>query len=298
LSGTTAVPANSVALGYSPSPAWSDNFETADLSKWGTVGASGSDNITNFAASSPISGSRVMRWQHFAATGSTWPNVESNPFTEQVRGRIEWWMRSDVADQVAATTVERQYPTAGRYLGTLRVTDSAGLACSSTVVVRALGTTGPGHGEVAPYFLGTAAAQAQCGLPLVFPPSGIPAVEGTAAFQWGLLQSLAGLELGSQGELRWTPTSADVGVHRVVLTATNQAGQGRQEIDVEVVCPARRSLRVACGCGQGAEAPTAGMLLLALFALRRRRPATASWVTGYWRLICIHIVRGWMRFGR
>jgi uncharacterized protein (TIGR03382 family) len=65
-------------------------------------------------------------------------------------------------------------------------------------------------------------------------------------------------------------TSADVGVHRVVIIATNAVSFDRQEFEVEVSCGEEGRLAVACGCGATDATPSLLLVAWMLLVARRR----------------------------
>nr|WP_228530652.1 MULTISPECIES: kelch repeat-containing protein [Myxococcaceae] len=125
---------------------------------------------------------------------------------------------------------------------------------------------------VPPHFASAAdSLQAHCAQALAVPA----AVQGDGPLTFALGGEVPeGMEVdAASGELRWSPSRAQVGHYRVVRRVSSAAGEDSEVLDVDVACDAMQ-LGVRCGCNGGGEAgslATAGALLGLLRRRRRKR---------------------------
>jgi hypothetical protein len=81
------------------------------------------------------------------------------------------------------------------------------------------------------------------------------------------------------GALAWLPKSAQRGPQNVLIAVTNSGGVAYQEFVVEVACPEKESLAIACTCNHS-DASGHALLLLALEVLRRLRAGRRATAPG------------------
>ena len=112
--------------------------------------------------------------------------------------------------------------------------------------------------------------RALCGTPYRY-GAGPPQVDAAPPVVFSLSEAPEGLSVDPHtGELHWTPTPDQTGVHRVALSATGNSGASVQSFEVDVECP-RKAMAVGYGCRQSAGTPTwlPGLFLIALWRMRR-----------------------------
>ncbi|MFZ5468257.1 MAG: fibronectin type III domain-containing protein, partial [Myxococcota bacterium] len=133
----------------------------------------------------------------------------------------------------------------------------------------------PDGGAAAPQFRSTPGAFAECGKPYEYSESGRPTLTGVDPFSFTAQGPEGFAVVADTGEVLWTPSSEQEGVHRLTLTASGPGGSDSQSWSVVVVCKTQRDLRTGCDCQSSGSLPFVAAILLALgFAVagkKRRR---------------------------
>jgi hypothetical protein len=187
----------------------------------------------------------------------------------------------DFGDGLTSTEREvvRELPLPGRYPGTLTVTNEHGLTCVERVEAVVLGAAG----VTPPRILSTGSGTASCGVDWQYGEAP-PVSTGTRPLTWALRgvdgsPVPEGMTVDAQsGQVRWQPTSSQVGLARVVLRVENAAGADEQVLEVDVECGPPAQYAAACGCmsADGSLVPLALALVALVLGSRRRRRHRAT----------------------
>ncbi|MFL7811243.1 MAG: putative Ig domain-containing protein, partial [Anaerolineae bacterium] len=205
--------------------------------------------------------------------------VELEAVAEDADGSIvatRWALPNDAAADTAGVSIVLSTP--GHYTVLLEVEDNDGLLGHDqlTLVVGSQGVRPP-------RIVSAPQTRALVGVPYRYDADGVPTAQGDRPVLWDLGRVVDGVQLNvpdgmtvsaSTGLLSWTPSPAQLGEHRVTLTAHNIAGTDAQDFVLVVEGPPTAPGARSTGCGCAAAEPGCAVLPAAampLIWIRRRR---------------------------